>query len=310
MLIRSKKMLTGVFLLLVVPAVLYLVFPGYVYDLYLKYERSRAGVSLKSIKVEDQNIVYLEGGEGETVLLLHGFGGDKYNWVRFAKYLTSRYHVIIPDLPGFGESTKNEKFSYSVGPQVERLNKFIEVLNLKKIHIAGNSMGGYFSGMIAARYNEKILSLNLIDAAGVHSPVKSDFLSGLDNNKNELIIDKTADFNRMMSFVFFMPVYIPSAIKEIFAVNAVNGKSFNEKVFKELLSDFYGLESKLNEIRCPTMIIWGDADRILDVSCAGVFEKGIKNHRSVILKNCGHVPMLERPEEAAMLYLKFLDDLK
>ena len=65
-----------------------------------------AGLVKKEIQVDSHRIVYLEGGQGETVLLLHGFAGNKDNWTYFAEPLIRDYHVVIPDLAGFGESTK------------------------------------------------------------------------------------------------------------------------------------------------------------------------------------------------------------
>jgi pimeloyl-ACP methyl ester carboxylesterase len=92
--------------------------------------------------VGKHTIVYLEGGRGESVLLLHGFGADKDNWNLFSRYLTKRYHVIAPDLPVFGESSKIWSDQYNISAQVERVHDFVKQLGLKSFHLAGNSMGG------------------------------------------------------------------------------------------------------------------------------------------------------------------------
>jgi pimeloyl-ACP methyl ester carboxylesterase len=69
----------------------------------------------------------------------------------------------------------------------------------------------------------------------------------------------------------------------------------------------FPLESRLKELSMPVLILWGDSDRLIDVSAAGIFAAGIKNSTTVVMKECGHLPMVERPAEAADIYLKFLD---
>src|SRR5688572_27243681 len=85
------------------------------------FERSKADVEKKSIQVGKFNFVYNEGGEGETVLFIHGFAVDKDNWTRLSAHITDRYHVVAPDLPGHGENDRLPDESYTVPEQVRRL---------------------------------------------------------------------------------------------------------------------------------------------------------------------------------------------
>jgi abhydrolase domain-containing protein 6 len=84
----------------------YFVFPETLLNLVVTAERHSVGLVRKEIQVDDHKSVYLEGGEGQTVLLLHGFGVNKDTWIRFAKYLADDYHIVIPDIPCFGESSQ------------------------------------------------------------------------------------------------------------------------------------------------------------------------------------------------------------
>jgi len=102
-------------------------------------------------------------------LLLHGHTGNKDNWILLAPYLTKDYHVVIPDIPGYGESSKLEKASYDLSSRISRLHKFTQTVDLKKFNITGNSMGGFFAGIYTARYPDEILSLGIFNAAGVKS---------------------------------------------------------------------------------------------------------------------------------------------
>jgi len=134
----------------------------------LEKEIKSAGLSEKSIKVGKHTIYYHEGAKGETILLLHGFGGCKEHWVGFAKFFTSNYHVVAIDLSGHRKSSRIETKSYSIATQADRLDKIANALSLKKFHLAVNSMGGTIAGKYAAIFSDKLLSLNLIDTGGIH----------------------------------------------------------------------------------------------------------------------------------------------
>jgi abhydrolase domain-containing protein 6 len=120
----------------------YYIFPGASFKFLLKTERSIAGLKQNNITIEGFNIQYLEGGQGDVILFLHGFGANKDNWTRFSKYLTPHFRVIAPDLPGFGESTRDAAASYTISVQADRIHAFANALGLKAFHLGGNSMGG------------------------------------------------------------------------------------------------------------------------------------------------------------------------
>lgn len=123
---------------------LILVYQGYnsLVDIFRWIERNKSGLSTKSVQVGNHKIVYLEGGVGDAVVLLHGFGDSKDAWVKFSRELVKTNRVVIPDIPGFGESTKDYNSKYDIGTQVARIHEFAKAIGLKKFHIAGNSMGG------------------------------------------------------------------------------------------------------------------------------------------------------------------------
>src|SRR3954453_15200769 len=109
----------------------------------ISLERYKAGFRRKSVQTGDHRIVYSEGGKGEPVVLLHGFGASADNWNRFSARLTKLYHFIAPDFPGWGQSTRLEAESYAYPKQIERLRQFLTQLGLKRFHLIGHSMGGF-----------------------------------------------------------------------------------------------------------------------------------------------------------------------
>jgi len=270
-------------------------------------DRNKAGLTEKSVEVGDHHIAYLEGGEGKgpVVVLLHGFGANKDNWVRFARYLKNGYHVIIPDLPGFGDSSKISTQKYDVDTQTARIHEFAAKLGLKKIHIAGNSMGGLISGLYAANYPDEVLSLGLLNTGGIIDREPSGLSLALASGENPLVIEKPADFDRMVDFLFARPPVIPSFVKNILTQKAIEASAFNKKVFAEATPRDQ-LEKRLSDIKTKTLVLWGDTDRVFPPSSAYVIGKGIKDSRVVIMKDCGHIPMVERPEETARFYIAFI----
>lgn len=278
------------------------------YNAYKNRQRSSADLVQKSVQVDDYSIAYLEGGAGETVVLIHGFGAEKDHWTLMAKYLTNNYHLIIPDLPGFGESVKREDLSYDVASQADRIHLFLKTINAGKVFIAGNSMGGNIAGIYASKYPEYVTGLGLLDTGGIVSPVKSDLAGYLKNGINPLIINKVEDYDRLMEFGFVKPPYIPGFIKTVLAEEALKNKPYNDRVWADINRKPAILEGKLGKMNMPVLIIWGDKDRILNVSSVEVLEKGLKRYRTYIMKDCGHAPMLERPEETAGYIRDFLQN--
>ncbi len=307
---KKKITIAAVSVPVIAAAVIYFAFPGVLYRGFIGLDRCRAGLTEKSVQVDDHRIAYLEGGSGATVLLVHGFSGEKDHWTRFARHLTPSYHVIIPDVPGFGQSSKIESALYDIESQVKRLSRFMEILNLGSVNVAGNSMGGRIAGQLALDNPERVLTLALFDSSGVKPPKKSPHQLAWDKGRNLLLVENADDYDRVMKLNFSKPIWLPGPIKKYFAEKAVRDRPFNQKVENDIRARPQELEPHLGRIRARTLILWGDDDRILDVSAVKIFEAGIKDHKTVIMKQCGHTPMLERPEEAARHYLEFLREGK
>jgi pimeloyl-ACP methyl ester carboxylesterase len=286
---------------------LYLALPGLLVKWARESGRKASGLQEKSIQIGDHQIAYLEGGKGDAIVMIHGFAANKDNWTRFAKFITPAYRVVALDLPGFGDSTCLENASYRIADQAKRLDEFAGAVGLKKFHIMGNSMGGYISAKHAVMFPEKVLTLGLFNASGVRSPVPSEMAKRLSKGEpNPLIAGSVEEFDRLLKFVFFTPPEIPRFAKKLLVEEAVRHKSSNERIFKQLSPEIGALEPDLPKIKARALVLWGDRDRVLDLSCVQVFEKGLPNSTTVIMKDCGHLPMIERPQEAAEHYLAFL----
>ena len=220
----------------------------YLYNKAIEGLRRAANLTIKSVDIPDFKIVYAEGGTGDTIIMVHGFGGSKDNWLTFAKYFTPNYRVIIPDLSGFGDSSKPQDAKYNIMSQVERLNLFAKELKLTKFHLVGNSMGGNIAGNYAADYPEMVNTLALFDAAGVNSPIKSELILLLEKGINPLIVKDVNDFDKFLEFVFLKPPQMPSFMKQYLAKQAVEAGPLNKKILKDKWTDitYSGKQIKQN----------------------------------------------------------------
>ena len=306
-----KKFIKYGMIVIVVVAILlaafYILFPKTAFELAIDAQRRSADLVKKEVLVDDHRIVYLEGGTGETIVLLHGFGGYKDQWTAFAKYLKG-YHVVIPDISGFGESSQVPTDNYSVESQVGRIDRFVEVLKLDKFHMAGNSMGGAYAATYGARHPGKVLTLALLDTAGVPSPSKSEFVLQLETGNNLLLAGNTEDVEKLLALIYAKRPPIPPAFKKILVADWIAHTEFNRKIWNDTNPFHFSLAPVLPQIQAPVLILWGEQDKMLDVGSVVFLEKNLKNSRTVIMKDTGHCPMIEKPEETAKAYRSFLNE--
>lgn len=304
-----KKLLLALVLLFGAAAGLLYLSPTALFTSAQWFERHVAGLRSERIEVADLSIHYYQGGpsDGETILMVHGFAANKDNWLRFARYFTERYNVIALDLPGFGASSKPPA-SYDVGTQAERIAAFTRALNIGKLHLIGNSMGGHIAALYAARYPDQVLSLALLDNAGVSAPRNSELIERLERGEaNPLLVQTPADFERLLEFVFVETPVLPAGVKRHLAEVAIANSTHYRGVFDQLIERYIPLEPELPKIQAPTLLLWGERDRVLDVSSIDVMRPLLKRPSVVIMRDSGHAPMIERPRETAAHYQAFLD---
>lgn len=287
-------------------------FPDKTLELATWAERARNGLSWETLELDGEQWFYLDSGisDRETILMLHGFAADKDNWTRFAGFIDG-YRLVAVDIPGFGETTQLYDTSYTMAAQRERIYDFAEALGLGKFHLLGSSMGGQLAALYADKYPEQVFSLGMISNAGIVSPQPSEIQTLLAKGKpTPLIIESQDDFVPLLDFVTYKRPWIPQLYREHLAREAWLNSSFHKEIWNQLLIDkTAGLEAILPNIVQPTWILWGQEDRVLDVSSIEVMTPLLSDSRSVIMEKTGHLPMLERPQETASHYQAFLDSI-
>ncbi|HPP81490.1 MAG TPA: alpha/beta fold hydrolase [Deltaproteobacteria bacterium] len=270
-------------------------------------ERSLAGMHESSVAVGGRGISYLKReGPGETIVLLHGFGADKDNWPRFVRNLPRDYRVVAFDLPGHGSSFRDWEETYTISFMADTLGQAFDALKLERFHLVGNSMGGWVGTIYTSRNPDRVMTLALCDSAGTESPVPSDRQKALEQGRNVLVPETEEEFHELLGYAFHDKPFIPWPIGSVLARRAVQDAPFKRKIFADVNGARRDVREVLPEVNLPVLILWGAHDRITHVSAAQVFERYLPKSETVIMQECGHMPMIEKPRETAGRYVDFL----
>ena len=287
-----------------VPAFIHLA-PERALHVALAAERSRSRLERKQIDLADgQHWVYLEGGRGDPLLLLHGFGADKDNFTRVARFLTPHYRVIVPDLIGFGESAHPANADYAPSAQAERVRALVQALGITTVHIGGSSMGGQIAMTYAASHPTEVKSLWLIDPAGVWSAPESELQRMMrESGRNPLMARSDDEFAAVVSFVMTDPPFMPRPMLNVMARERMRNFDLETRIFTQVRSD--SIETRIAGLNTRTLIVWGEKDRAINVATADILHKLLPNSQVITLPGIGHLPMLEQPRKSAGDYLAF-----
>ncbi len=274
-------------------------------DAAISFERSRAELVRRDVALPDGlHMAYLEGGQGEPLVLVHGFGGNKDNFTRVARWLTPHYRVIVPDLPGFGESSHPQDAPYTYAAQAERLHGFVRALSLGNAHFGGNSMGGAIVLSYAAQYPSEVSSLWLLDAAGIPEAPVSELRRIIETTgRNPLLVTNEDDFAHLLTFAMSDPPYIPRMMVNVMAKERIENQAVERRVFEQIATD--SVMQQVRGLATPTLIVWGDEDRLLHVGTADMLHTLLPRSRVIVMPHVGHIPMIERPQQSAEDYLRF-----
>lgn len=281
----------------------------WVIDKGLPAEARFVGLRPQEIPVGDTTFVVNTGTidpQKETIVMLHGYSSNRQIWSRFAAHFIDDYNIVAPDLAGHGDSPFVTGLSYSGPSQATRVAALLDALGVDKAHIVGNSMGGFITAHFAMAYPERTLTATLFDPAGITSPEKSDMEKMIDEGRNPFEINSFEQFKEFYAMTMAQPPWLPNIVLAAVAED-FQARKPHLIVIQE---DFYQknwLDGRLADISAPTLVIWGDQDRLLHVSAAPIWAEQVPNAELVILPGIGHMPMFEVPKDAATHYRAFLD---
>ena len=272
-------------------------------------QRQSAGLQRKEARLPDgSQCVYLEGGQGEPLMLLHGFGSNKDHFCRVARALQGRYRLVIPDLVGFGESTRSRELSHAPPQQAARLVALAHHLGIDHLHVGGSSMGGHIAMTWAALYPGMVRSLWLLNPAGVRSAPASEVrLRNQASGRNLLITRNAADYKTLMEMLVDRPVSLPGAMLAALGADRFANADLETQIYGELSDD--PLEARIEGLPTATLIVWGQQDRVIHPASAGILRQLLPNAQVRLLDKVGHLPAMEATQRVAEDYLAFRDQL-
>ncbi len=295
---------------LVVLFVLARIAPGFLMGLGLLLERRLSRLSKKTARVDGVDVPYLEGGQGEVLLLIHGFGADKDNFTRIARHLTPHYRVIIPDLAGFGDAMRDPKASYMMADQVARIHALVTHLGITRLHLGGSSMGGFICAQFCAPYGHMVDSLWLLDPAGTNASHNSATLLHYEKTgENPLLVARVQDFEKTIRATTHKAPFLPRFARVALGRRAVADFELHTRIMREL-SDSPLLENTFGPMPTPALIVWGKHDQILNPAGAEAFRQLFPNSQVILMDGIGHLPMAEDPAQTANDYLRYRASLK
>jgi len=246
--------------------------------------------------IKDGKFDYLEVGEGETLMLCHGLFGALSNFSDLIEKFRHTHKVVVPILPLFDLDILHT----TVSGLEKHIAAFIEHKNYTNIHLLGNSLGGHVALVYILKHPERVKSLTLTGSSGLFENAMGD--SYPKRGDYEYIKNKTAQ-------TFYDPaVATPELVDEVFEITKNRIKVI--KIISLAKSAIrHNLGEELNQIKQPTLLIWGKNDIVTPPFVAEEFKKLIPNSQLHFIDKCGHAPMMEVPVEFNSILEKFLGSL-
>ena len=245
---------------------------------------------------KDENFEYLEVGEGETLMLLHGLFGALSNFSDLIEKFRTTHKVVVPLLPLFDLDILHT----SVSGLAKHVTQFIDHRGYEKVHLLGNSLGGHVGLMYVLKHPEKVKSLILTGSSGLFENAMGDTYPK--RGDYEYIKNKTAQ-------TFYDPAMAtPELVDEVFEITRNRIKVIKIiALAKSAIRNNLGEE--LNQIKVPTCLIWGKNDIVTPPFVAEEFKKLIPHAELHFIDKCGHAPMMEVPDAFNEILYQFLTAL-
>ncbi len=285
--------------------------PGLVIRAEFAKQRILLGAASHEIVVDnDHRWTYVELAadkpDAPTVVMLHGYTGSKENWYRVARALKGRYRIVIPDLPGWGQSERKDGADYGFVAQNARVAAFLrkpEIANKQPVVLLGHSMGGGIAALTAARYPNLVARVGLLDAAGVHfkdNQFGIDVLAG----KNPFGVSDKTSLEHYLATVFHnrdTRPWVPWPATDIYIAQRKRDAAFEQGVLDRIGrgDERFVPGAEAANISQPALLLWCRQDKVIDASAMTLYAARIPHASQVLLEDCGHMSLMERPGETA-----------
>ncbi|SCK15012.1 Pimeloyl-ACP methyl ester carboxylesterase [Variovorax sp. HW608] len=243
--------------------------------------------------------VQRQGTDGPVVLFLHGAGGLA-GFPPFLQQIAKGRRLIAPDHPGFGQS-QDADLIRDVPDMAMFYLDLIEQLDLTDVHVVGHSLGGWIAAEMAVRNSSRLKSLSLISPAGVRlkgHPMGDIFIWSPEEEVRNLFCDQSIAERQLAQELSSEQIDVMLRNRYTFTKLAWEPRGFNP-----------ALQKWLHRVKVPTQVIWGKQDKVLPPALAAHWGRLIPHARVTTIESCGHLPLIEKPEETAQLVNAHLNEV-
>src|SRR5438132_442206 len=260
---------------------------------------SRGGGQPETIDVSGRPTVLMHAGDGTPFVYLHSTLGESFLWLPFYQAWSKKFRVLVPTHPGFGQSGGFDQID-TIEDMAFHYVEMFDALGVEEVILGGVSLGGWIAAEFAVRWPERVAKLWIADAPGLwveEAPPADLFRSMTDRKKlrellfhdpqgpmSTLVIKEEADEQSMMTAYQSLTVL----------ARLVWERPYDPK-----------LAQRLRRIQCPTLLLWGDHDRLVPPPHGEAYRKSIPGAELKLIKNCGHLPMFEKEAEFVDTITKF-----
>src|SRR5215216_14770 len=252
------------------------------------------------IAVRGCNIRLMRGGSGPPLLFLHGASGAGA-WLSCMESLAGRFDVMVPEHPSFGESDTPDWLD-NIHDLAYFYLDFLDDLDLDRVHLVGVSLGGWLAAEVAIRDTRRLASLTLVGAAGLH--VKGveqidPFLRSDEQRIRDFFHDQTC-----------ADAMIERLLRPELEDIAMKNRIATAKLSWQPRSYDPHLHKWLHRIDVPTLLLWGDNDRLFPKDYAAAYQQFIPDAKAVIIPACGHLPHVEKASVFVSELQNFIDGVR
>jgi pimeloyl-ACP methyl ester carboxylesterase len=260
---------------------------------------SKGGGQPETIDVAGRPTVLMHAGEGFPFVYLHSTLGESFMWLPFYQKWAKSFRVLVPTHPGFGASGGFDQID-TIEDMAFHYVEMFDALGLEQVILGGVSLGGWIAAEFAVRWPERVKKLWIADAPGLW----------VDDQPLGDLFRIMQDRARLRDLLFHDPagamatMVIKDEPDEQTMMTAYQSLTVLARLVWERPYD-PKLPARLHRIGCPTLLVWGDHDRLVPPAYGEAYKKHIPHAEMKLIKDCGHMPMFEREAEFVQLITEF-----
>ena len=252
----------------------------------------------------------INGDTGETIVLLHGTAASLHTWEAWTDELSKYYRVVSFDMPGFGITGPEPNGVYTRERYLKFIDDMLVKLNVDSCYMAGHSFGGYMTWSYAVAHPEKVKKIAILNSSGYprgDQPTPISFkLQKMQWMKPVLThLTPKSLVRRGVEVVYYDDSKITEERVQRY-MDLLLREGNRGGLMGKTQQITYDYVEEIKQVKCPTLIMWGDDDRLVNVEAAPKFHADIPNSELLIYENMGHVPMEEIPERSVADFIAFL----